>query len=71
MDNIKEWTGMDFASSIRAAEDRTRWSGVGVKSTVVPLRHRKVMGWTRQKIFITASKHCRCKGRAFGSGTTC
>ena len=23
-DNIKEWTGMDFASSTRAAEDRTR-----------------------------------------------
>ena len=23
-DNIKEWTGMDFASSIRAAEKRTR-----------------------------------------------
>ena len=22
--NIKEWTGMDFASSARAAEDRTR-----------------------------------------------
>ena len=24
-DNIKEWTGMDFASSTRAAENRTRW----------------------------------------------
>ena len=23
-DNIKEWTGMDFASSSRAAENRTR-----------------------------------------------
>ena len=22
-DNIKEWTGMDFASSVRAAENRT------------------------------------------------
>ena len=22
--NIKEWTGIDFASSFRAAEDRTR-----------------------------------------------
>ena len=27
-DNIKEWTGMDFASSIRAAENRTRWKGI-------------------------------------------
>ena len=24
-DNIKKWTGMDFASSARAAENRTRW----------------------------------------------
>ena len=24
-DNIKEWSGMDFASSNRAAEDRARW----------------------------------------------
>ena len=27
-DNIKEWTGMDFASSTRTAEDRTRWKGI-------------------------------------------
>ena len=27
---------MDFASPPRAAEDRTRWKGVGVKSYVVP-----------------------------------
>ena len=26
-DNIKEWTGMAFASSVRAGEDRTRWKG--------------------------------------------
>ena len=26
-DNIKEWTGMDFVSSTRAAEDRTKWKG--------------------------------------------
>ena len=26
-DNIKEWTGMDFASSTRAAENRTKWKG--------------------------------------------
>ena len=35
-DNIKEWTGRDFASSTRAAEDRTRWKGIVVKSSVVP-----------------------------------
>ena len=27
-DNIKEWTGMDFASSTRAAENRTKWKGL-------------------------------------------
>ena len=27
-DNIKEWTGMDFASSVRSAENRTRWKGL-------------------------------------------
>ena len=35
VDNIKEWTGMDFASSTGAAEDRTRWKGIVVKSAVV------------------------------------
>ena len=33
-----EWAGMDFASSTRAAEGRTRWKGVVVKSSVVPQR---------------------------------
>ena len=27
---------MDFAGSTRAAEDRTRWKGILVKSSVVP-----------------------------------
>ena len=34
-DNIKGWTGMDFAISTRAAEDRTRWKGIVVKSSAV------------------------------------
>ena len=25
---VKEWTGMDFASSVRTAEDRTWWKGI-------------------------------------------
>ena len=37
-DNIKEWTGMDFASSTRAAENRTRWKGIVASSSVVPRR---------------------------------
>ena len=43
-DNIKEWTGMDFASSTRTAENRTRWKGIVANSSVVPRRPSKVMG---------------------------
>ena len=34
--NIREWTGMDFASSTRTAENRTRWKGIVVNSFVMP-----------------------------------
>ena len=34
-DNIKEWTGMDFASSTRAAENRTRLKVIDANSSVV------------------------------------
>ena len=43
-DNLSEWTGMDFASSTRAAENRTRWKGIVANSSVVPRRPSKVMG---------------------------
>ena len=43
-DNIKEWTGMDFASSTRVAENRSRWKGIVANSSVVPRRPPKVMG---------------------------
>ena len=43
-DNIKEWTEMDFASSTRTAENRTRWKGIVANSSVVPRRPSKVMG---------------------------
>ena len=43
-DNSKEWTGMDFASSTRAAENRSRWKGIVANSSVVPRRPSKVMG---------------------------
>ena len=35
-DNIKDWTGMEFVSSTRAAENRTRWKGIVANSSVVP-----------------------------------
>ena len=43
-DIIKEWTGMDFASSTWAAENRTRWKGIVANSSVVPRRPSTVMG---------------------------
>ena len=35
-DNIKEWTGMGFGDSLRAAEDREGWKGI--VAAMVPRR---------------------------------
>ena len=53
-DNIKEWTGMGFGDSLRAAEDRDRWNGIVAMSSMVPrrppwLRDRDEM---RNQIFV-------------------
>ena len=37
-DNIKEWTGMGFGDSLRAAEDMEGWKGTVATSSVVPRR---------------------------------
>ena len=37
-DNIKEWMGMGFGDSLRAAEDREGWKGIVAPSFVVPRR---------------------------------
>ena len=37
-DNIREWTGLEFAKSQRAVEDREKWRKLFVKSSVVPQR---------------------------------
>ena len=50
-DNIKEWTGMDFASSIRAAELGTRWKRIVAKSSVMPQQSSKVMGKKKKRTF--------------------
>ena len=42
-DNFKEQTGMNFASSTRAAEDMTRRKRIVVKSSVVSKRPCKIM----------------------------
>ena len=37
-DNIREWTGLEFGKSQRAAENRDKWRKLVVKSSVVPRR---------------------------------
>ena len=37
-DNIKEWTGMGFGDSLRAAKGREGWKGIVATSSVVPRR---------------------------------
>ena len=46
-DNIREWTGLEFAKSQRAVENIDKWRKLVVKSSVVPkqpsrLRNRLV-----------------------------
>ena len=59
-DNIKEWTGMGFGDSLRAAEDRERWKGIVATSSVVPRRPPRLrdwdeMRWETGRIFVVAS----------------
>ena len=35
-DNIREWTGLEFAKSQRVMENREKWRKLVVKSSVVP-----------------------------------
>ena len=37
-DNIREWTGLEFAKSHRAVENREKGKKLNVKSSVVPQR---------------------------------
>ena len=37
-DNVKEWTGLSFASSQRAVEDRGKWREIVMESAKMPLR---------------------------------
>ena len=37
-DNIREWTGLEFAKSQRAVEKREKWRELALKSSVVPQR---------------------------------
>ena len=35
-DNTREWTGLEFAKSKRAVENREKWRNLVAKSSVVP-----------------------------------
>ena len=35
-DNIREWTGLEFAKSQRAVKNREKWRKLVAKSSVVP-----------------------------------
>ena len=37
-DNIREWTGQEFAKSQKSVEKREKWRKLVVKSSVEPLR---------------------------------
>ena len=41
-DNIREWTGLEFAKSQRAVENREKWRKLVAKSSVVPQRPSRV-----------------------------
>ena len=44
-DNIREWTGLEFAKSQRAVEKREKWRKLVAKSSVLPQR----LSWLRNR----------------------
>ena len=44
-DNIREWTGLEFAKSQRAVENREKWRKLVSKSSVMPQRPSRL--WDR------------------------
>ena len=41
-DNIRDWTGLEFAKSQRAVENREKWRKLDAKSSVVPQRSSRL-----------------------------
>ena len=82
-DNIREWTGLEFAKSQRAAENREKWRKLVLKSFVVPqlpplLREGKryvswgsspfSTGFARLNLFSLDFSLCKChSGRSSGN----
>ena len=59
-DNFKEWTGMGFGDSLRAAEDREGWKGIVAASSVVPRRPPRLGDWDEMRwmSFKPTRGHC-------------
>ena len=43
-DNFRKWTGLEFAKSQRAVENREKWRELVAKSSVVPQRPSRLRG---------------------------
>ena len=56
-DNIKEWTGMGFGDSLRAAEDREGWKDIVATSSVVPRRSPRLRDRDEREIGGGSYKH--------------
>ena len=48
-DNIKEWTGIEFGDSLRAAEDREGCKGIVATSSVEPCRPPMLRDWDEMR----------------------
>ena len=48
-DNIKEWTGMGFEDSLRAAKDREGWKGIVATSSLMPRRPPRLRDWDEMR----------------------
>ena len=48
-DNIKEWMGLGFGNSLRAAEDREGWTGIVATSSVVPQWPPRLRVWDEMR----------------------
>ena len=65
-ENIWEWTGLEFAKSQRAVEDREKWRKLVAKSSVVsqrPSRSRHNEGEGEQEVGARAKTIFDCKYR--------
>ena len=56
-DNIREWTGLDFAKSQRAVENREKWRKMVVKSSVMPQQPSRFRDRLDEREYVNL---CRC-----------